>query len=54
MQASEENVSIYRFGDFVLNANTRVLSRDGETIPLTPRVLDTLLAFVNRPGETIT
>jgi Tol biopolymer transport system component len=54
MQTSEDNLSIYRFGDFVLNANTRVLSRDGETIPLTPRVLDTLLAFVTRPGETIT
>lgn len=54
MQASDDNLSIYRFGDFVLNANTRVLSRDGATIPLTPRVLDTLLAFVGRPGETIT
>ncbi|HKP68601.1 MAG TPA: winged helix-turn-helix domain-containing protein [Pyrinomonadaceae bacterium] len=53
MAVSESNSTVYRFDDFVLNPNTRLLSRGDEVIPLTPRVLDTLLAFVQRPGETI-
>src|SRR5688572_20676763 len=54
MQTAEDNSAVFRFGEFVLNSKSRVLSRDGETIPLTPRVFDTLLAFLSRPGETIT
>lgn len=53
MRPSVNNSVIFRFGEFVLDAHKRVLSRDGETIPLTPRVFDTLMAFVVRPGETI-
>src|SRR5688572_17575353 len=54
MAVSDSNSMTYRFEDFVLDPNTRVLSRGGEVISLTPRVLDTLLAFVERPGETLT
>ena len=54
MPAINENTSVYRFDDFVVDAKSRALSRDGQTVPLTPRVFDTLLAFVTRPGETIT
>jgi len=49
----DEN-EIFRFGDFVVNAKYRIISRNGETIPLTPKVFDTLLAFLVRPGHTIT
>ncbi|HEX6127094.1 MAG TPA: winged helix-turn-helix domain-containing protein [Pyrinomonadaceae bacterium] len=54
MPAINENTSVYRFDDFVVDARTRVLLRDGQPVPLTPRVFDTLLALVVRPGETIT
>ena len=54
MGRNGENSAVFRFDEFVVDPKTRVLSRDGETIPLTPRVFDTLLAFVHRPGETVT
>ena len=44
---------IFRFDDFVVNAKSRIISRNGETIPLTPKVFDTLLAFLERPGKTM-
>ena len=53
MAGSDNNSKVYRFGDFVVNSNTRVLLHGDEVISLTPRVFDTLLAFVRRPGETI-
>ena len=46
--------AIYRFDTFVANTNSFVLSRNGEPVPLTPKVFETLLAFLERPGEMIT
>src|SRR5688572_21282202 len=44
----------YAFDGFRLDAQHRVLSRaDGEAIPLAPKVFDTLLYFVERPGQLI-
>jgi TolB-like protein/DNA-binding winged helix-turn-helix (wHTH) protein len=44
----------YAFEGFQLDAQRRVLSRaNGEPIPLAPKVFDTLLYFVERPGELI-
>jgi DNA-binding winged helix-turn-helix (wHTH) protein len=43
----------YEFGSFRLDPNTRVLMRDSEIIPLTPKALDTLLILVERCGELI-
>jgi DNA-binding winged helix-turn-helix (wHTH) protein len=43
----------YEFGSFRLDPNTRVLLRDSEIIPLTPKALDTLLILVERCGELI-
>src|SRR5688572_19004790 len=53
MAGPENNSGPFAFDDFVVDANSRVLARKGESIQLTPRVFDTLLAFVRRPGETI-
>ena len=45
---------IYAFEGFRLDAQHRVLSRaSGEPIPLAPKVFDTLLYFVERPGQLI-
>jgi TolB-like protein/DNA-binding winged helix-turn-helix (wHTH) protein/Flp pilus assembly protein TadD len=44
----------YAFEGFQLDAQHRVLSRaSGEPIPLAPKVFDTLLYFVERPGQLI-
>jgi DNA-binding winged helix-turn-helix (wHTH) protein len=44
----------YAFDGFRLDAQHRVLSRaNGEPIPLAPKVFDTLLYFVERPGQLI-
>ena len=44
----------YAFEGFRLDAQRRVLSRaDGEPIPLAPKVFDTLLYFVERPGQLL-
>ncbi len=50
---SDNSIMVFRFDDFVVNAKSGVLSRNGEPIPLTPKVFDTLLAFLHRPGETL-
>jgi DNA-binding winged helix-turn-helix (wHTH) protein/Tol biopolymer transport system component len=45
----------YAFEGFRLDVQHRVLSRaTGEAIPLAPKVFDTLLYFVERPGHLIT
>ena len=44
----------YAFDGFRLDAQHRVLSRaNSEAIPLAPKVFDTLLYFVERPGQLI-
>lgn len=44
----------YTFGDFRIDAIARHLSRrDGETVPLTPRVFDTLMYLVQHPGTSL-
>ena len=44
---------IYEFGIFRLNAAKRLLLRDGEVVPLTPKCFDILLAFVESSGEVV-
>ncbi len=46
---------LYEFGDFELDALRRVLSlrADGRSIPVTGKVLDALLYFVERPGRLL-
>lgn len=42
-----------QFGSFTLDLARRVLSRQGERIHLTAKPLDTLIALVTHPGETV-
>jgi eukaryotic-like serine/threonine-protein kinase len=44
----------YWFGPFCLNPNRGVLLRDGERVPLTAKSLATLVALLERAGETVT
>src|SRR6266700_2196657 len=45
--------AIYEFDDFCVDAVERVLLRNGASVPLTPRVFDTLLCFVQRHGRVL-
>ena len=44
---------IYEFGPFRLDAAERLLTRDGEPVPLTPKVFDTLLMLVRNQGRVV-
>lgn len=44
---------LYEFGPFRLDAQERLLQRDGVTISLTPKAFDLLLALVERHGRLV-
>src|SRR5437867_8062906 len=44
---------LYRFADFVVDADQRVLLRNGTPMPLTPKVFDTLLVLVENSGRIV-
>ena len=44
----------YRFGPFELDAHDRLLTTQGEVVPLTPKALDTLLFLVELGGHVVT
>ena len=44
----------YEFGNFRFNPTERYLLHKGESIALTPKALDTLLALVSRSGHLVT
>lgn len=43
----------YRFGLFRLDVRDRILERNGERVPLTPKVIDTLFVLIERRGEVV-
>lgn len=43
----------YRFGAFSLDAQQRVLLRDGKPLPLAPKIFDTLLVLVECSGRIV-
>lgn len=45
--------NFYEFSDFRLDLSEKVLLRNGEPVPLTPKVFDTLEIFVRNPGRLI-
>ena len=44
---------IYEFGPYQLDADERVLIRDGQAVPLPPKDLDTLLVLIERAGHIV-
>ncbi|MEJ7699856.1 MAG: hypothetical protein WKF71_09470 [Pyrinomonadaceae bacterium] len=46
-KAEKQNI-IYRFGRFEINAHEGFFLRDGEVVPLTPKIFETLLLFVQK------
>src|SRR5689334_15432563 len=45
---------VYRFGDFLLDVEERVLSRDGQSLPLAPKTFDLLVILVEHGGHLVT
>src|SRR5271156_920538 len=45
---------LYRFGEFSLDAQSRVLKRAGAIVPMTPKALDALLLLVQNAGRIVT
>jgi DNA-binding winged helix-turn-helix (wHTH) protein/TolB-like protein len=52
LMGQQENRS-YEFGRFRLKVAERVLLRDGEIVPLTPKVFDILLTLVEKSGQVV-
>ena len=44
---------LYRFGEFALDADQKVLLRGGQPLPLAPKVVETLLTLVENSGRII-
>lgn len=50
---SKRPLKFYEFGPFRLNATERLLLRDREIVPLTPKVIDTLVVLVENTGHVL-
>ena len=50
---SEQNRYLYEFGPFRLDAQKRLLLREGKIVPLKPKAFDTLLALVGNCGHVV-
>jgi DNA-binding winged helix-turn-helix (wHTH) protein/TolB-like protein/tetratricopeptide (TPR) repeat protein len=51
---NEQSQPFYEFGPFSLNASKRLLLRNGDPVPLAPKVLETLLALIENRERVVT
>jgi DNA-binding winged helix-turn-helix (wHTH) protein len=51
---SEQSRPTYEFGPFSVDASKRLLLRNGEPVPLAPKVLETLLALIQNRERVLT
>ena len=47
------NPASRQFGPFLIDVEERMLRRDGELVPLTPKAFDVLVALIEKPGQLI-
>lgn len=47
------NKPIYEFGSFRLDATQHILLRDGQIVPLTPKVFETLQVLIEKDGQVV-
>src|SRR6478672_6100171 len=50
---NDEPLLFYEFGPFRLNVQERLLVKDSEVVPLTPKVFETLLVLVEHSGHVL-
>jgi len=48
-----ESLAKYQFGPFLIDVRERLLQRDGQPVPVTPKAFDLLAALVEQPGRLI-
>src|SRR5882672_8336688 len=48
--ANHQDNRVYEFDSFVLDETEKVLLRDGERVPLTPKALELLIVLVSNAG----
>src|ERR1700730_156505 len=53
MASALETNRFFDFGPYRLDRQARVLIRDGAIVPLTPKVLDTLVVLVDHRGSVV-
>ena len=53
MAFSKKHGTLYEFGPFRLDPSERLLMRDGEPVPLAPKVFDTLTALIENSGRLL-
>ena len=53
MAEAQQTKSFWEFGPYRLDPSARVLFRDREIVPLTPKVLDTLVVLVEHAGQPV-
>ena len=53
MDQNADAAPVYEFGEFRLETARRRLLHRNETVPLTAKALDTLLALIGRRGELV-
>src|ERR1044072_4444693 len=51
---NKEALRYYEFGPFCLNVTERLLHRNAEVVPLTPKLIDTLVILVEHRGHVLT
>src|SRR6185369_15781297 len=51
--ASPKANKIHEFGPFLLDAGKRLLYREGQLVPLSPKVVETLLILVENSGSVV-
>ena len=49
--AHVDNPTSSQFGPFLIDARERMLRRDGEPVPLTPKAFDVLVALLEKPDS---
>ncbi|MBV8491175.1 MAG: winged helix-turn-helix domain-containing protein, partial [Candidatus Eremiobacteraeota bacterium] len=47
-------MSVYEFGSYQLDSERLLLLEHGEPVPLGPKVVETLLALIEHPGDVLT
>jgi DNA-binding winged helix-turn-helix (wHTH) protein/Tfp pilus assembly protein PilF len=52
--SEQSRPSSYEFGPFAVDAGKRLLLRDGEPVPLAPKVLDTLITLIENRERVLT
>ena len=50
----EENFRYFEFGEFRVDTRRRILEKNGETVPLSPRNFDLLLSLIENEGQILT